>query len=228
VSSDRTIVLAEVHGVIRSALRHLLDAQKGLRVVADASDGLQAVRYVERFKPDVLVLDLVLPSLPGLEVMRRAAEVSPRTKSVVLTVHSEYAYVQAAFAGGACAYVLKEASGSDLGRAIREALAGRRFLSPPLDERALAEYARRAKGLTDLDAYETLTDREREVFHLVAEGQSSTTIAWKLKISPRTAEAHRARVMRKLGARNRTELIRYAVRRGLVPPERGADPGPPA
>jgi two-component system response regulator NreC len=163
----------------------------------------------------VLVLDLIMPGLNGLEVARQICKLATRTRIVVLSMHAEEAYVLEAFRAGATAYVLKEASAEHLLKGIRSAAAGRRYVSPPLSESALNAYGERAKT-NPIDHYHTLTAREREVLQLTAEGLSGAEIASRLFLSPRTVESHRANLMRKLSVRNQKELIRYAVQRGLV------------
>ncbi len=222
-----TIVLVEAHVVVRDGLRLLLQGQPGFSVVGEASDGLHALALIERRKPSVVVMDPMLPGLGGLEVARRVRERFPRIRIVVLSMLADDAQVHAAFQNGVSAYVLKEAGASTLVRAIHEAVAGRRYLSPPLTVRALEEYARKARG-AGADPYQTLTNRERQVLHMTAEGQSSASIGWCLRISARTAETHRANAMRKLGLRNRTDLIRYALARGILRLERTRGGGPQA
>jgi DNA-binding NarL/FixJ family response regulator len=217
-----TIVLADDHQVVREGLRLLLEAQPGFSVVAEASDGLQAVELVDTLKPDVLVVDLVMPGLGGLDVAREARKRSPETRIVILSMHSSDSFVLQALRNGAAAYVLKDSSAVELIQAIHTALAGRRYLSPPLSQRAIDDYVKRAEG-TEVDLYETLTTREREVLHLAAEGLGNPAIGERLGISPRTAETHRAHLMDKLGLRNRTDLVVYALKRGLV---LGAPPNP--
>jgi DNA-binding NarL/FixJ family response regulator len=213
-----TIVLVDDHQLVRQGMKALLEAEPDLRVIGDAADGLEALRVVERMRPLVLVLDLSLPSLSGLEVTREVTQRWPDTRVVVVSIHTSEGYVLEAFRNGAIGYVVKEASAADLVYAVREAAAGRRHLSAGMSEQAIAGYVARAKEGT-LDLHETLTTREREVFQLAAEGKTSAEIAGRLGISPRTAEAHRANLMRKLGLRSQTELVRYAVRRGVLPIE---------
>ena len=219
------IVLAEDHEVVRQGLRALLEKEPGLSVVGETSDGLQVADLVERTKADVLVLDLVLPGLGGLDVAREVARRSSRTRIVILSMHASEAFVVQAFRSGASAYVLKESSAAELVRAIGEVLAGRRHLSPPLSDKAIEEYVARAKE-AEVDVYERLTRRERQVLHLAAEGKSNPAIGERLGISPRTAQTHRAHVMEKLGLRTRRDLIVYAVSRGLFP-EAPGDSGLP-
>lgn len=213
-----TIVLADDHHVVRQGLRALLEAEPGFSVVAEAADGLEAVNLVERLKPNVLVLDLMMPCLGGLEVAWEVRRRSPQTLVVVLSMHANEAYVLEALRNGAAGYVLKDSTAADLVHAVREAVAGRRYLSPPLSERAIEVYIQKAQ-VTLLDVYETLTSREREVLHLVVEGYSNAEIAARLSISRRTVEVHRARMMHKLGLHSQAELIRYALRRGILPME---------
>ncbi|MBI4278556.1 MAG: response regulator transcription factor [Armatimonadetes bacterium] len=211
-----TIVLAEDHHVVRQGLRALLEAEPELQVVGEAADGLETLAVVERLRPHVLVLDLVMPGLSGLEVIRQARKRWPEIIIVVLSMYANEAYVLEALQSGAAAYVLKRSHSDDLIRAVREATAGRRFLSPPLSQRAIDAYARKARP-AEPDPYATLTPREREVLHLAAEGHTATEIAARLAISPRTAEMHRANLMRKLGLRTQTDVVRYAIRKGLLP-----------
>ena len=210
-----TIVLADDHQVMRQGLKALLDAEADLRVVGEAGDGLQAIRRVELVSPRVLVLDLMMPGLNGLDVIPQVKKLSPHTQIVILSMYSNEAYVFEALNSGASAYVLKDSSSEDLLHAVREAAAGRRYLSPPLSERAIEIYQQKAEA-TFLDRYETLTTREKEVLHLSAEGNTSGGIAGRLGISTRTAEAHRSNLMHKLHLHSHSELIRFALRRGLI------------
>lgn len=211
-----SIVLADDHQVVRQGLHALLEAERGFSVVGEASDGLAAISLVERLKPDVLVVDLMMPGLNGQEVTRRACKLSPKTRIVVLSMHSSEPYVMEALRNGAAGYVLKDASSADLIHAVREVMAGRRYLSPPLSERAIDAYQAKAKA-ADWDRYDMLTTRERETLQLVAEGRTNNEIASRLGISPRTAETHRANLMRKLQLRTHTDLIKYAIEQRIIP-----------
>jgi two-component system response regulator NreC len=217
-----TIVLADDHHIVRQGLRILLEAEPDFTIVGEAADGREAMALVERLQPDVLLLDLMMPGLNGLEATRQVTRRVPGTRVVILSMYANEAYVLAALRAGALAYVLKEATGDTLVSAIREAMAGRHYLSPPLSENAIAVYTQKAES-TAMDPYDTLTTREREVLQLAAEGYTSAKIAARLVISPRTAEKHRANLMHKLGLRGQTELIRYALQRGILPMEERLD-----
>ncbi|HSS20519.1 MAG TPA: response regulator transcription factor [Pyrinomonadaceae bacterium] len=210
-----TVILADDHQVVRQGLKALLEAEPDLVVVAEAGDGLLAVRSVESATPRVLVLDLMMPGLNGLDVIPQVKKCSPNTQVVILSMYSDEAYVLEALSSGASAYVLKDSTSDDLVHAVREAAAGRRYLSPPLSDRAIEVYQQRAKA-TSLDRYETLTTREKEVLHLAAEGRTSAEIANRLGISGRTAETHRSHLMHKLDLHTQAELIRFALKRGIV------------
>jgi DNA-binding NarL/FixJ family response regulator len=212
-----TLLLADDHLMVRQGLRALLAREPDLRLVGEAAEGLEALRLAERLRPDVLVLDLMMPGLNGLDVARQVARRSPETRVVILSMHAHEAYVLESLLAGAAGYVLKESSSDELVKAIRAVTAGGRYLSPPLSEEALGAYTRRTGSLPP-DPYHTLTARERVVLQLTAEGHSGTDIAERLFISPRTVETHRANLMRKLKVRNQKELVRYALQRGPQAP----------
>ena len=214
-----TVILADDHAIVRHGLRTLLEAEPGLSLVGEAEDGLAAIRLVEQLRPDILIVDLMMPGLNGLEVTRQVRKCSPQTRIIVLSMHANEAYVLEALRHGALGYVLKGSQVRDLVQATQQVAAGRRYLSPPLSERAIEVYVQKAEA-TVLDDYEILSPRERQVLHLAAEGRTNAEIGARLFISPRTAETHRARLMRKLGLQNHTELILYAIRRGLIPADR--------
>ena len=209
------IMLADDHPVVRLGIRNLLEAEPGFEIVGEVADALQVIPQVEALQPDVLVLDLIMPGLNGLEITRQLARRAPQTHIIVLSMHANEAYVIEALRNGASGYVLKGSDAGQLVQAIREVLAGRRYLSPPLSEHAIEMYIEKAAG-GPLDPYETLSAREREVLHFAAEGHTSPEIAARLYISTRTVESHRASLMRKLGLRSQTDLVRYALRRGIL------------
>ena len=210
-----TIVVAEDHHIVRQGLKSMLAAEKSFRLVGEAGDGITAVDLVTKHKPAVLVLDLMIPRLHGLEVVRRVSKESPATRILVLSMNSEEPYVVEALRSGALGYVLKDCATSNLVEAIRAVATGKRFLSPSLAERAI-DALFQDRGRPGLDPYDTLTERERLVLQLAAEGLGNPEVAQKLFISPRTAESHRANLMRKLGLRSQTDLVRYAIRKNLI------------
>ena len=213
-----TVILAEDHHVVRRGIRALLEAEADIEVVGESGTGLDAAQLTQQLKPDVLIIDLMLADMSGLAVIRQIKKKAPRTASVVLSMYGNDCYVVEALQAGARAYVLKDSPPEELIRAVREAALGHRYLAPPISDRAIEAYLRRSEE-SKLDPYDMLTSREREVLHLAAQGLTSTEAAQRLTISPRTVEVHRARVMQKLGLRNRMELIQYAVRHGILPPQ---------
>jgi len=209
-----SIVLADDHPIVREGLGAILRGETDFRIVGEAADGAEAVRAVERLRPDILILDLMMPGLSGLEVARQVAKRAPRTRIVVLSMHSDVAYVAEVLRAGAGGYVLKESGVGELVRAIREVQAGRQYFSPPLDPERLRASA---AGASVPGPYESLTAREREVLNLTVEGYTGGEIAERLFISQRTVETHRANLMRKLSVRNQKELIRHALEHGRTP-----------
>jgi DNA-binding NarL/FixJ family response regulator len=211
------VVLVDDHHLVRQGLRALLAKDEDLDVVGETGDGLEVAGLVEALRPDVLLLDLMLPGLSGLDVIEQVIRRSPGTRVLVVSMHANEGYVLKALRNGASGYMLKDADAGELGRGIRAVAAGRQFLGAPLSDRAITAYARRVDAETSFDPYEALTSREREVIQLAAEGRSNGEIGRRLTISPRTVEIHRAHGMRKLGLATLSELIRYALKRGLIP-----------
>jgi DNA-binding NarL/FixJ family response regulator len=209
-----TVIIADDHDVVRRGIRGMVEGDGSCKVVAEAADGLAATQAVEKFKPDVLFLDLNMPRLHGLEVLKQARSSSPRTKVIILSMHNDEPYVIEALRAGASAYLLKGSESQEIAIALKEVLANRRYLSAPLSEWAIT--ALTSKGGDASDPLAELTHREREVLQLAAEGLSMTEIAEKLFISPRTGETHRANLMRKLGLQTQTDLVRFAIRKGLI------------
>lgn len=212
-----SILLADDHPVILRGLRGLFEAYDDLRIVGEESDARKVIEAVARLDPDVLVMDLMMPGMSGMEIIREVAQHHPDTRIVVLSMYSNVAYVWEALRNGALAYVLKCADSEELVRAVREVNARRRYLSPPLSENELEEYARQAQQ-HGLDPHDMLTNRERQVLRLAAGGNTSSRIAEQLHIGIRTVESHRASLLHKLGLHNQTELVRYAIQRGIIPP----------
>ena len=213
-----TIVLADDHPIVRQGLRAMLEAEPDLAVLGEVANGLEVADVVERLQPNVLVLDVLMPGVGGLEVAQQVSQRSPQTRIVMLSMYSNEAYVLEALRKGATGYVLKDASDDELVQAVRAVAAGKRYLSAPLSERAIEAYLERAVP-DPLDQYDTLTAREREVLHLAAEVSTNAEIAARLGISIHTAETYRANLMRKLNLHSQADLLRYALRRGILPME---------
>lgn len=209
------IALADDHRLVRDGLRALLEADGRHEIAAEADDGLQVVPLVERERPDVLLLDLMMPGLHGLDAIDQLKRRAPDTKIIVLSMHSDEAYVVRALRSGAAGYVLKDAPATELLHAIEEVKDGRRYLSSRVSQGAIDLYLSSNEGVED-DPYMTLTPREREVLHLAVEGSTASQIAQRLSISPRTVEVHRGNLMRKLGLRNIDQLTTFARARGLI------------
>jgi DNA-binding NarL/FixJ family response regulator len=210
-----TLVLADDHPIVRRGLIALLAAEPDCDVIGEAADGFAAARLVEQLRPNVLVVDLMMPGLSGLEVARRVRALPSPPRVVVLSMHGDEQHVLDALRSGVSAYVLKESDPAELIDAVRAVAADQRYLSPPLTERAIDAYMRQTRS-EPIDLFQLLTPREREVLRLVAEGHTSTVIASKLHISPRTAETHRANLMRKLDLHTQAELARFAGERGVI------------
>lgn len=210
-----SILLADDHPIVRRGLIALLAAESDCEVIGEAADGFAAARLVEQLRPDVLVVDLMMPGLSGLEVTRHVRALPSPPRVIVLSMHADEQHVLDALRSGVSAYVLKESDPAELIDAVRAAVAGQRYLSPPLSERAIDAYMRKAQS-EPVDPLKLLTPREREVLRLVAEGHTNGEIASLLRISPRTVETHRANLMRKLDLHNQAELARFAVERGVL------------
>ena len=209
-----TVIIADDHELVRSGLRSLLETEGTFRVVADVADGLAAAQAVDKYKPALLILDLNMPRMHGLEVLKHVRTSSPHTRVIVLSMHNDEPYVIEALRAGAAAYLLKGAESQEIVRALKEVLAGRRYLSAPLSEWAINALTTRVADTADPLA--ALSPREREVMQLAAEGYGNPEIAEKLFISPRTAETHRTNLMRKLGLQSQTDLVRFSIRRGII------------
>lgn len=216
--SQWQVVVADDHELVRTGLRTVLEQQLACTVVGEAASGAEALTLVRQLQPALLVTDMVMPGLSGLEVVRQMQQIAPATRIVVLSMHADESYVREALQAGAIGYVLKESLASELVAAIQHALAGRRYVSPSLSARILDAYAQ-AGSQPGFDPYQLLSEREREVLVLTARGLTSAEIAELLALSPRTVESHRTNLMRKLGLRSAVDLVRYAIRRGLIPLE---------
>ena len=208
-----TAIIADDHEIVRRGLRSLLEAHN-CKMIAEAADGLAAAQAVEKLKPNLLFLDLNMPRLHGLEVLKQVRTSSPNTRVIVLSMHNDEPYVIEALRAGSSAYLLKGSESEEIAQALKEVMAGRRYLSAPLSEWAINALATKVADSTD--PLSTLSPREREVLQLATEGYGNPEIAEKLFISPRTAETHRTNLMRKLALQSQTDLVRFAIRKGLI------------
>jgi len=210
-----TILLADDHPLVRRGLRTLLETEAGFSVVGEAADGIQAIQMVEHFQPSIMIVDLMMPNLNGLEVLRQVSRRSPKTRMIVLSMQSAEPYVMEAFRSGAIGYLLKDSPPEELIDAIHQVMLGVKYLSPKLPEWLIDTTTKPSENAKQ-DPYETLTDREREVLQMTAEGKTASEIGKQLSISPRTVELHRGRMMDKMGFHRQTELVRYALKRGIL------------
>ena len=209
------ILLADDHTVVRQGLRKVIEERPEWQVVAEAGDGREAVRLVEQFRPDVAVLDVAMPLLNGIEATRQITRRAPQTRVLVLSMYSDEAYVTQMLKAGATGYLLKDSADVDLLQAVQAVSQGKSFFSPAVARLMSDDYARQ-RGENAVDRYESLSDREREIFQLVAEGKTNKEIAALLFISPSTVETHRARIMDKLDLHSAAEIVLHAVRRGVI------------
>ncbi len=210
------ILLADDHTVMRRGLRFLLESQPDLTVVAEASDGREAVQQAETAHPDVAVMDVAMPNLSGIEAAQRIAAQSPNVAIIILSMHSDEGYVLRALKAGARGYLLKDAAEGDLIEAIRAVSQGRTFFSSEISKMLVEDYIREIRTRGVEDSYELLTSREREILQLLVEGNSNKDIAARLNVSPHTVETHRRNLQDKLNLHSFAELILYAVRKRII------------
>jgi DNA-binding NarL/FixJ family response regulator len=214
--SEIRVLLAEDHTIVRKGLRSLLDAEATISIVGEAENGRQAVEQVEQLLPDVVVMDIGMPELNGLEATRQIKKRFPDVQVLILTVHTDQEYVLQILRAGASGYLVKQAAPTDLISAIQAAHRGGVFLSPSISRKVVEGYVGRAGTAEEPDSYDRLTEREREVLQLIAEGHSTRQIAEQLHVSVKTAETHRTHLMDKLGLHSTAELTQYAIRRGVI------------
>jgi DNA-binding NarL/FixJ family response regulator len=209
-----SVLVADDHSVVRKGIRHVIESDGHLRVCAEASDGLEVLEMIEKHEPQVVILDITMPRLSGLESLERIRAEHPGVKTILLSVHADPPMIQNAVALGADGYVLKNARTSEILAAVHAVVKGGSYFSPTVAREIVAQIRdpRRDKP------FSVLTGREREVLHRIAEGYAAKEIAQELQLSTKTIEAHRTSLMRKLGLRKATELVRYAVRHGLIEP----------
>lgn len=210
------VLIADDHAVLRQSLRYLLQSQPGIRVVGEAANGREAIDLAEKLKPDVVLMDTIMPGLNGIEATRQIRRSLPKTKVLVLTGYMEDEHIAGALQAGASGFVIKKSDTDELLLGIKAVHRGNPYFSSDIGDGDLTDYLWQLKSNAGRVGYELLTSREREVLQLIAEGASNQKIAQELFISVKTVEAHRAHIMTKLHAKNRTDLIRYAIKKGLV------------
>jgi DNA-binding NarL/FixJ family response regulator len=210
------ILLADDHTMVRQGLRKVLEERSDWEVVAEANNGREAVRLAEQHHPDVAIVDVAMPLLNGIETTRQITKRAPGTRVLVLSMHSDEAYVTQILQAGATGYLLKDSADVDLMQAVGAVSVGKSFFSPAIARVMLDDYVRQLadKGITD--RYESLSAREREIFQLIAEGKTNKEIAALLSVSPSTVDTHRGHIMEKLDLHSAAEIVLYAVRRGVI------------
>jgi two-component system response regulator NreC len=210
------ILLADDHTIVRQGLRKVLEERPEWEVVAEAGDGREAVRLAEQHRPDVAIVDVAMPLLNGIETTRQITKRVPNTRVLVLSMHADEAYVTQILQAGATGYLLKDSADVDLVKAVEEAVSGRSFFSPAIARVMLDDYRRQLTDKGVSDRYEILSEREREIFQLIAEAKANKEIAALQNVSTSTVETHRAHIMEKLDLHSAAEIVLYAVRRGVI------------
>ncbi|HEV8352758.1 MAG TPA: response regulator transcription factor [bacterium] len=212
------ILIADDHSIVREGVRMILSSERDFEVVGEASSGEQAVELMAALKPDVVVMDISMPGIGGIEATEKIKQRHPDVNVLALTMHEDESYVFRLLRAGASGYVLKRAAATDLVTAVRAASRGEAFLYPSVAKNVIADYLRRVEAGEEKERYDGLTGREREILTLIAQGSSNQEIATQLYISIKTVQTHRAHILEKLGLHDRTELVRYAIRKGLIEP----------
>lgn len=210
------VLVADDHAIVREGVRMILAKEKDIEVVGEAEHGQQALDLVETHAPDVVVMDISMPGMGGIEATQKVKERHPRVNVLALTMHEDESYVFQLLRAGASGYVLKRAAAQDLVQAVRAAARGEAFLYPSVARKVVEDYLRRVGVGEERERYDGLTGREKEILTLIAEGLANQEIAQKLYISIKTVQTHRAHILEKLGLHDRTELVRYAIRKGLI------------
>jgi len=210
------VLLADDHAVVRKGLRFVLSQQSDIRIVGEASDGREAVDLASKLRPDVVILDIAMPNLNGIEAAEQIIAGNPRTEIVILSMHSDESYLMRTLKAGAKGYLLKESADDEIVQGIRAVARGRPFFSPAIAATLLEDYVRHLKQRGAQDSFELLTSREREILQLIAEGKTNKEIASGLNLSIYTVETHRSNLMQKLDLHNTAEIVLYAVRKGII------------
>jgi DNA-binding NarL/FixJ family response regulator len=216
--NDRTITifLADDHTIVRQGLAKLLEGESYLKIVGEAENGREAVKKIESLKPDIAIMDISMPLLNGIEATRQIKKISPQTKVIILSMHCHDRYISELFSYGASGYLLKNSTGSDIINSISAAVRGDTYLSPSISRRVIDDYVSLKKRSSQEDLYDKLSNREREVFQMIAEGRSTKEVSDILYVSPSTVKTHRANIMDKLQLQNISQLIQFAIRIGIV------------
>ncbi len=210
------ILLADDHTILRAGLKMMLNAQPDMEVVGEAQDGRQAIQEAQRLQPDIVLMDITMPDMNGIEATKQIKRNLPTARILILTMHEHDEYVFQALRAGASGYMLKEAADTDLISALHIIQSGQFYLSPAAQSVMVGDYLQRVRTGEEKDSYSSLTEREREILKLVAEGYTNNQIAERLIISPKTVDTHRTHIMDKLNLHSRAELVKYAMRRGLL------------
>jgi two-component system response regulator NreC len=214
--SGLRILLADDHRLVRQGLRKILEEVRDWEVIAEAGNGREAVDMALEQRPDIVILDIGMPQLNGIEATRRITRRDPAIKVLILSMHADEAYVIQATQAGARGYILKDSAGADLIRAVSAVAEGKSFFSPDVARIMLDEYVRHLADRGITDRYDSLSEREREIFQLIAEGHANKAIAELLRVSPSTIETHRAHILEKLDLHSAAEIVLYAVRKGVI------------
>ncbi len=210
------ILLADDHGVVRKGLRYMIERHEDLEVVGEAADGREAVKMVAELRPEIVVMDIAMPLLNGIDAATQLLKEAPQSSVIILSMHADEGYLLRALTAGVKGYLLKDSADEDLVRAIRAVLEGKSFFSPAVAQMLADEYTRSMQRRAIEDSYELLSAREKEVLQLLAEGKSNKEVAALLNLSTYTVESHRTHIMQKLGLRNFAELVLYAVRKKII------------
>ena len=213
---ETRVLIADDHGIVRKGLRFVLESDPGMRVVAEASNGREAAALCEQLKPDIAILDIAMPQMNGIEAVAQIHKASPKTQCLILSMHTDETYILRALSAGAKGYILKDAVEDEVLPAVQAVLRGKSYFSPAIAKTLLEDYIRylRQRGLED--SYDLLTDREKEVLQLLAEGRSNKEVANVLGLSVTTVETHRTNLMQKLGLHSTAEIVLYAVRKRII------------